>query len=547
MITKIANILSASSTLRNAGAALTLLLASFTASAQPAVDLQLAAELQDTAVLGEALNASELPRPEWRTENGKPVARLILRSSDAAAWQIDFRALALPQGAQMFLTGTDAAGNTVAVHGPYEGNGPNNVPEFATDVIAGTTLTLEIRNGNPASSEWPFSIDSVQRITAARLAELQANGLTVRPHVEPTIRKANTNPDLRSVWIGDRLVKYEVIDGRAIMEGDMILGSADDVARLASRAASSKSDKKQGHITTYEPWNAYWPSGRVAFRIIRSGSGAVTVGSLLDQNITSAVAHWNSLFPGILYTRNSETNFVTVKLVSDGCASNAIGRDLGEQFIEVSTSCSRGNLIHEFGHVLGLHHEHTRPDRNNFVTVNWSNIEWFKGHNFEIPSSGESAGSGAYDYGSVMHYPVNAFSSNGNNTLTIIGTVPAGVTVGQRNGLSAGDQATIRSLYCSGVTTSGPGVLEFEKDDASGSFSFGAPGYCNWTITTSASWIKVTSALTGSGSSTVKFTITANTSRYPRSGSIRYNGRSTVIRQEGNAIIGKPWDPNIPE
>ena len=51
---------------------------------------------------------------------------------------------------------------------------------------------------------------------------------------------------------------------------------------------------------------------------------------------------------------------------------------------------------------------------------------------------------GAYDYGSIMHYPRDAFSRNGRDTITP--TDPSAV-IGQRRGLSAGDIAAVRDMY----------------------------------------------------------------------------------------------------
>ena len=53
---------------------------------------------------------------------------------------------------------------------------------------------------------------------------------------------------------------------------------------------------------------------------------------------------------------------------------------------------------------------------------------------------------GAYDFGSIMHYPRNAFSVNGTDTITPLAALPPGVVIGQRTGLSAGDIAAAHTL-----------------------------------------------------------------------------------------------------
>jgi len=483
-------------------------------------------------------SGGEMARPEWRDENGKPVARLVLKSEsgDTAAWMLNFRALNLPEGAQMFLYG----GVRQSIHGPFEGHGPVNVPDFSTELIAGNTLTIEIRGGS-ATQEWPFTLDSVEQVSTARLAELRQNGMELRAEVKPTIRKVNPNPDIRTAYVGDRLVKYEVIDEQAIFEGDMVLGKAGEIGSGASASSKKSNGQKEGHITTLDPWISYWPAGIMAYRVRYTGAKALTQGGTTDLRIQAAIAHWNSWFPGILKQRTNETAYVTFEFVSAKCQSDSIGRTGSEQFIQGDSACSTGTFIHEIGHAMGLYHEQSRPDRNSFVTVNWGNIQSGMASQFEIPAAGESAASGSYDYGSVMHYSVNAFSSNGNKTLTILGAVPPGVTVGQRNGLSPGDRNTIRSLYCSGVTTKGPGVIDLDFEAGGGQFYFMAPGYCSWTVTEQSPWIKLTSVTTGSGPGSVSFTVTANTSKYHRSGSIIYNGRSTTVRQEGTGNFGKQF------
>ena len=49
-----------------------------------------------------------------------------------------------------------------------------------------------------------------------------------------------------------------------------------------------------------------------------------------------------------------------------------------------------------------------------------------------------------FDYNSIIGYPDWAFSSNG---LPSISTIPPGIPIGQRAGLSAGDIAGAKQIY----------------------------------------------------------------------------------------------------
>jgi hypothetical protein len=106
----------------------------------------------------------------------------------------------------------------------------------------------------------------------------------------------------------------------------------------------------------------------------------------------------------------------------------------GVRTIKLTNSCTQSfSVHHEIGHALGLQHEHTRADRDDYVVVSSSD------QNYSIDSGADLFD---YDFDSVMHY-----SFGGSISLKSGVTVPAGVTVGQRDHLSSNDIASVRAMY----------------------------------------------------------------------------------------------------
>jgi hypothetical protein len=247
--------------------------------------------------------------------------------------------------------------------------------------------------------------------------------------------------------------------------------------------------------------NRRWPSGVVPFRFgnyNNSAGGGTLVGALSNaqQNtITAAMDVWEELVPGIDFRARvaGDANFVTFNL-STVCSS-PLGRSAGdtelgggalagEQIIRLSAGClGTFSVHHEIGHTLGVLHEHTRKDRGTFVQVNWANIIGCTNtatggtaaqgctqcatattaaqaaacgctlaqvnnnscNSFlNFTSNNARADIGDYDYGSVMHYPVAAFSKGG-STLTALQATTS--TIGQRTRLSERDSLVVNTMY----------------------------------------------------------------------------------------------------
>ncbi|KAG8308162.1 hypothetical protein J6590_002246 [Homalodisca vitripennis] len=143
--------------------------------------------------------------------------------------------------------------------------------------------------------------------------------------------------------------------------------------------------------------------------------------------------------------KDGDEDYVVVRGNRDGCWSY-VGRKEGGQTLNLSEKCVRhGVAVHEFLHVLGMHHQQSSHNRDDFVTVHWDNIEKGHKHNFNKYNSSAVTDYGVgYDYSSIMHYSAYAFSKN--EQMTITAKAP-NVTLEPQEGLSEKDVKKLRLMY----------------------------------------------------------------------------------------------------
>jgi hypothetical protein len=222
-------------------------------------------------------------------------------------------------------------------------------------------------------------------------------------------------------------VHYSAIDGSAVFEGDIILGTLEGVA-TARQAAVAGIETLGSVIKGHR-----WPGRRIPYQIQPDLPN--------PERVTEAIAHWQQKTTLTFARRTSEKDYVVFR-PSDGCSSY-VGMQGGVQYVNLAPYCTTGNAIHEVGHTIGLWHEQSRIDRDSHVTIAWDNIIPNLEHNFlQHVTDGDDVGE--YDFGSIMHYPANAFAKDPNKP-TII--VKSGVTIGQRIALSDGDIAAVGTIY----------------------------------------------------------------------------------------------------
>jgi hypothetical protein len=182
-------------------------------------------------------------------------------------------------------------------------------------------------------------------------------------------------------------------------------------------------------INTIGDW---WPKAAIFYKIESAWK--------MDP-INAAIEYINKYTPVTLIKMTSEPNYVSF-VHSTGCSSR-VGMVGGKQEINIADWATMGNVAHEVFHAAGLWHEHSRTDRDKYVTVNLGNLANPGAvHNFDIRSN--STNLSRYDYGSIMHYPESAFAIAGKKT--IIPKDPSAV-IGQRDGASECDKMALAHMY----------------------------------------------------------------------------------------------------
>jgi hypothetical protein len=248
---------------------------------------------------------------------------------------------------------------------------------------------------------------------------------------------------------------YRTINGHRTFEGDIVLddepevlgdeASSEGVATEALFAVSSDSD--------------LWPRGVVPYTIHSSVS--------TPGRVRTALRTWEAT--GIRFVpRTTQAGYVTfIEDPGHPVCSAQVGYNGRRRYVYLRDTdryeaCSASVLVHEVGHVLGLWHEHTRPDRNTYVTIHWSFVPSAYREAFEIKRSGVRR-VGAYDITSSMHYRSTTLTRAGGSSIT------------RRDGtrllhdwstLSRGDVAAIRTLYFDGTPVPRPSPPDAGPRDA---------------------------------------------------------------------------------
>jgi hypothetical protein len=365
---------------------------------------------------------------------------------------------------------------------------------------------------------------------ALALIACNSNQAQPQPDPKPTVNSDHPGyapgrqGEVKTVQVNGKTFQYEVIDGLAIYQGDMILGPAAKVVKqlefVSTQAAKQAQKSSSGwtNLSVSEPSGSSlkpqsiicdtdnistgfgwfcgrWPGGIVPYSFQNDWGGEEN-NAAMRNTIRQAMNHWAQRTN--LQFREVAGSERMLFRNSAGCSSH-VGRQENifdePQAVNLNfPGCGVGQAIHEIGHALGLFHEQSRADRNSFVRVNGANIRAGQGHNFGIDAAmGNDVG--AYDFASTMHYGCNDFSGNGLPTIDIL---TAGVTCANLGLLqvSNGDILGVYTMYPPAfeITNITPGASFSRNGSLFPKATFAVrppfrPEFIRWTRTGSSSTI----------------------------------------------------------
>jgi len=166
-----------------------------------------------------------------------------------------------------------------------------------------------------------------------------------------------------------------------------------------------------------------WPGGVIEYAFYR------TFPSEHRTAMKQAMSLITSRSPCVTFVPATEETINFVVITTGPNCSSEIGMRGKKQLLWMNAGCFENGLIipvHELLHVAGFIHEHTRPDRDDYIEINHENIEPEMRPEFKIRPHGDAdfgikgsvnAEHSPYDVASVTHYGPTHGSKNGEEVI----------------------------------------------------------------------------------------------------------------------------------
>jgi hypothetical protein len=176
-------------------------------------------------------------------------------------------------------------------------------------------------------------------------------------------------PGMRTGTSHGNPVTFEVKNGWAVVEGDIILGRPEELQGTIAQTSS----RSKPHALSMNPTpSRLWPKVGNVYQVPYTNDNGNTTAE-------QAVTLFNTTMQGVIQfvKRTNEPDYVQFNLDTTACSSQSnVGRVGGPQPISGSANGDCVTVImHEMGHACGFDHEQARLDRDTYVQIQWFNID----------------------------------------------------------------------------------------------------------------------------------------------------------------------------
>jgi len=133
-----------------------------------------------------------------------------------------------------------------------------------------------------------------------------------------------------------------------------------------------------------------------------------------------------------------------VEFVNSTFNRSSVGRIGGRQILELASFQDSSAAIHEIGHAIGMLHEQSAFNRDDYMNLNLSNVPDSSKYNFDKRTSNYFA-VGSVDFNSVMMYGSYDFAIN--PSIAVMTRKPDGTTWSGGSALSNSDRSWANNIY----------------------------------------------------------------------------------------------------